>query len=135
MTEPAAKVVTRFAPSPTGALHVGGARTALFNWAYARKHGGQFILRMEDTDQARSSDESTLGILRDMEWLGLDWDQGPIYKEGMSPKDLQKGPPGTGPYFQSSRGPTPLPTPQPRPGKDLRSPDPPRWKDRPPEVR
>ncbi|MEX2212757.1 MAG: glutamate--tRNA ligase [Phycisphaeraceae bacterium] len=95
------KVVTRFAPSPTGALHVGGARTALFNWAYARKHGGQFILRMEDTDQARSSDESTLGILRDMVWLGLDWDQGPVLEEGKSPKDVQKG--DAGPYFQSQR--------------------------------
>ncbi|MEZ4319611.1 MAG: glutamate--tRNA ligase [Myxococcota bacterium] len=70
-------VRTRFAPSPTGSLHVGGARTALYSWLYARKHGGQFVLRIEDTDQARSSDEAAAGIVRDMRWLGLDWDEGP----------------------------------------------------------
>ncbi len=70
-------IVTRFAPSPTGSLHVGGARTALFNWAYARGRGGKFILRIEDTDQRRSTAESTRGILRDLAWLGLDWDAGP----------------------------------------------------------
>jgi glutamyl-tRNA synthetase len=67
----------RFAPSPTGYLHVGGARTALFNWLYARRHGGTFILRIEDTDTERSSDDMTAGILSSMRWLGLDWDEGP----------------------------------------------------------
>ena len=65
----------RFAPSPTGYLHVGGARTALFNWLYARKTGGKFLLRIEDTDRARSTDESTRAIFEGMEWLGLDWDE------------------------------------------------------------
>jgi len=67
----------RFAPSPTGSLHVGGARTALFNWLYARKHGGTFVLRIEDTDQARSTDASTAAIYEGLRWLGLDWDEGP----------------------------------------------------------
>ncbi|MDA1332140.1 MAG: glutamate--tRNA ligase [Proteobacteria bacterium] len=71
---------TRFAPSPTGYLHIGGARTALYAWAYARKHGGQFILRVEDTDQERSSDTSVQAILDSMTWLGLDWDEGPIFQ-------------------------------------------------------
>jgi len=69
---------TRFAPSPTGYLHVGGARTALFSWAYARRHGGQFILRIEDTDLERSTEESVKTILDAMTWLGLDWDEGPF---------------------------------------------------------
>ena len=67
----------RFAPSPTGYLHVGGARTALFNWLYARRHGGVFVLRIEDTDVERSSDEMVTGILDGLRWLGLDWDEGP----------------------------------------------------------
>ncbi len=67
----------RFAPSPTGFLHVGGARTALFNWLLARREGGTFVLRIEDTDQARSSDEMTEVILRALRWLGIDWDEGP----------------------------------------------------------
>jgi glutamyl-tRNA synthetase len=67
----------RFAPSPTGYLHVGGARTALFNWLFARRHGGTSILRIEDTDTERSSDEMVAGILESMRWLGLDWDEGP----------------------------------------------------------
>lgn len=70
----------RFAPSPTGFLHVGGARTALFNWLLARKHGGTFVLRIEDTDRARSSDEMTQAILDGMTWLGLDWDEGPYHQ-------------------------------------------------------
>ena len=70
-------VVTRFAPSPTGALHVGGARTALFNWAYARRNGGRFLLRLEDTDRARSTEESARSILEDLRWIGLDWDNDP----------------------------------------------------------
>jgi glutamyl-tRNA synthetase len=71
---------TRFAPSPTGYLHIGGARTALFSWAFARKHGGQFILRIEDTDQERSTKESTDAIFESMKWLGLDWDEGPFFQ-------------------------------------------------------
>lgn len=67
-------VVTRFAPSPTGYLHIGGARTALFNWLFARHHGGQFLLRVEDTDRARSTPEATEAIFAGMRWLGLDWD-------------------------------------------------------------
>jgi glutamyl-tRNA synthetase len=81
----------RFAPSPTGYLHVGGARTALFNWLFARRHGGVFVLRIEDTDLERSSPEMVEGILDGMRWLGLDWDEGP----------LVGGP--FGPYYQSER--------------------------------
>lgn len=73
-------VRTRFAPSPTGYLHVGGARTALFSWLYARKHGGQFILRIEDTDLARSTEASVNAILEGMTWLGLTYDEGPFYQ-------------------------------------------------------
>ena len=67
-------VVTRFAPSPTGYLHIGGARTALFNWLYARGRGGKFLLRIEDTDRERSTPEATAAIFRGLAWLGLDWD-------------------------------------------------------------
>src|SRR2546427_5679514 len=81
----------RFAPSPTGQLHVGNARTALFNWLLARGSGGTFILRIEDTDVERSTRESEAAILRDLRWLGLDWDEGP---------DIG-GP--RGPYRQSER--------------------------------
>jgi glutamyl-tRNA synthetase len=81
----------RFAPSPTGYLHVGGARTALFNWLFARRHGGTFVLRIEDTDVERSSWEMVSGILDGLRWLGLDWDEGP--EAGGS----------YGPYFQSER--------------------------------
>lgn len=81
----------RFAPSPTGHLHVGGARTALFNWLFARKHGGTFVLRIEDTDAERSSWDMVEGILEGMRWLGLDWDEGPDIG---GPHD---------PYFQSKR--------------------------------
>lgn len=70
----------RFAPSPTGYLHVGGARTALFNWLYARHAGGQFLLRIEDTDKARSTDEHTRVILDGLTWLGLDWDEEPVFQ-------------------------------------------------------
>jgi len=86
-------VRTRFAPSPTGYLHVGGARTALFNWLYARKHVGQFILRIEDTDAARNTEEARQAIFDGMSWLGLDWDEGP-----------EKGGP-YGSYYQSQRKP------------------------------
>ncbi len=75
---PAARV--RFAPSPTGYLHVGGARTALFNWLYVRRFGGQFLLRVEDTDKARSTDESTRAIFEGLEWLGLNWDEPVVYQ-------------------------------------------------------
>ena len=84
-------VRVRFAPSPTGYLHVGGARTALFNWLYARRHGGTFVLRIEDTDAERSSWEMVAGIVDGLRWLGLDWDEGP---------DIG-GP--HAPYFQSQR--------------------------------
>lgn len=84
-------VRTRFAPSPTGYLHVGGARTALFCWLYARKHGGQFILRIEDTDEARNTDAAKQAIFDGMHWLGLDWDEGPNVGGHF------------GPYYQSER--------------------------------
>jgi len=74
------KVRTRFAPSPTGYLHLGGARTALFSWLFARKHGGKFVLRVEDTDRERSTDESVQAILDGMDWLGLDYDEGPFFQ-------------------------------------------------------
>lgn len=70
-------VRVRFAPSPTGHLHIGGARTAIYNWAFARHHGGTFVLRIDDTDKERSTEENTAQILRAMRWLGLDWDEGP----------------------------------------------------------
>ena len=89
----------RFAPSPTGYLHIGGARTALFNWLYARHNGGKFVLRVEDTDDARNSREAVDIILDGLRWMGLDWDEGPVSGDAMreSRGDL-------GPYFQSQRG-------------------------------
>ncbi len=96
MTDPT-PAVTRFAPSPTGHLHVGGARTALFCWALARATGGTFLLRIEDTDQARSSDEAVRGILEDLHWLGIDWDEGPtLGAVGGDPRSV-------GPFYQSER--------------------------------
>lgn len=90
-------VVTRFAPSPTGHLHVGGARTALFCWAFARRHAGRFMIRIEDTDQARSSEESARGILDDLAWLGIAWDDGPRLGEiGAASRPV-------GPFFQAQR--------------------------------
>ena len=73
-------VRVRFAPSPTGYLHIGGARTAIFNWLFARNTGGKFILRIEDTDIERSDPEATEGILRSLKWLGMDWDEGPFFQ-------------------------------------------------------
>ena len=73
-------VRTRFAPSPTGYLHIGGARTALYCWLYARRHGGQFVLRIEDTDRERSTQAAIDAILQAMDWLGMDYDEGPIYQ-------------------------------------------------------
>ncbi len=84
-------VRTRFAPSPTGYLHIGGVRTALFNWLFARQQGGQFILRIDDTDQQRNVEESLAPILHGFRWLGLDWDEGP-----------EVGGPYA-PYYQSQR--------------------------------
>jgi len=99
VTNPAIRV--RFAPSPTGFLHIGGARTALFNWLFARHHGGTFILRIEDTDETRSTDDSVTGILESMKWLGLDWDEGPLYKgDGKIPSESRGE---FGPYFQMQR--------------------------------
>ena len=89
------KVRVRFAPSPTGLLHIGGARTALFNWLYARHTGGTFVLRVEDTDQSRNTQEAVDVIFRGMRWLGLDWDEGPDGKGGVTGDK--------GPYFQSQR--------------------------------
>jgi len=85
------KIVTRFAPSPTGYLHVGGARTALFCWLWARRNSGTFILRIEDTDQKRNTPTATQQVINDLRWLGIDWDEGPEVN----------GP--SGPYFQSQR--------------------------------
>ena len=82
---------TRFAPSPTGFLHIGGVRTALFNWLLARHHGGQFILRIDDTDQQRHVEDAVQKILDGFRWIGIDWDEGP-----------EVGGP-FGPYYQSER--------------------------------
>ena len=71
-------VITRFAPSPTGFLHIGGARTALFNWLYARHTGGKMLLRIEDTDRQRSTPEATTAILDGLQWLGIEWDGEPV---------------------------------------------------------
>src|SRR5512137_2389494 len=84
-------VRTRFAPSPTGYLHIGGVRTALFNWLFARQHGGQFILRIDDTDQQRNVEEALQPILDGFRWLGIDWDEGPDVGGRCAP------------YFQSQR--------------------------------
>lgn len=81
----------RFAPSPTGELHVGNARTALFNWMFARHSDGRFILRIEDTDESRSAESYQINLMEDLKWLGLDWDEGP-QKDGVY-----------GPYKQSER--------------------------------
>ena len=89
----------RFAPSPTGFLHIGGARTALFNWLYARHTGGAFILRIEDTDAARNTQEAAEVILSGLRWLGLNWDEGPASGD---PRGASVG--DYGPYFQSQRG-------------------------------
>lgn len=91
------KIRTRFAPSPTGFLHIGGARTTLYNWLFARRHQGDFILRIEDTDEVRSTDDSVTAILDSVKWLGLDWDEGP--KDGKT----DTGP--YSPYFQMQRVP------------------------------
>ena len=91
-------VRVRFAPSPTGFLHIGGARTALFNWLYARHTGGTFVLRVEDTDVVRNTQEAVDVILDGLRWLGLDWDEGPITSDATGPSKGDRGP-----YFQSQR--------------------------------
>lgn len=91
MSDPITKPRVRFAPSPTGKLHVGGARTAIYNWAFARAHEGTFVLRIEDTDPERSTEENVQVILDAMKWLGLDWDEGPEVGGA------------AGPYFQTQR--------------------------------
>src|SRR4051794_13545759 len=92
------KTRVRFAPSPTGYLHIGGARTALFNWLYARHTGGTFVLRIEDTDAARNSQEAVDVILDGLRWLGLNWDEGPLTSDATG-----QGKGDRGPYFQSQR--------------------------------
>ncbi|MBL59885.1 MAG: glutamate--tRNA ligase [Verrucomicrobiales bacterium] len=92
-------VRVRFAPSPTGYLHIGGARTALFNWLYARHTDGTFVLRVEDTDDARNTREAVDVILDGLRWLGLDWDEGPVSGDAMQQSRGENGP-----YFQSQRG-------------------------------
>lgn len=90
----------RFAPSPTGTLHIGGVRTALFNWLFARRHKGTFILRIEDTDEVRSTPESVNTIIDSLKWIGLDWDEGPDRHEG---NGVYSGRGDYGPYFQMKR--------------------------------
>jgi glutamyl-tRNA synthetase len=99
MSSPQTTPRVRFAPSPTGYLHIGGARTALFNWLFARHTGATFVLRIEDTDAARNTQEATDVILRGLRWLGLDWDEGPVSGDPAGPSNGQHGP-----YFQSQRG-------------------------------
>lgn len=94
------KVRTRIAPSPTGYLHIGTARTALFNWLFAKKHGGEFILRIEDTDLERSDKKFEADIIESLKWLGLDWDEGPMFSGSLLPGSY-KG--DYGPYRQSER--------------------------------
>jgi glutamyl-tRNA synthetase len=93
-------VVTRFAPSPTGFLHIGGARTALFNWLYARGRGGKMLLRIEDTDRERSTEAAIEAILDGLSWLGLDWDGETVYQFSRSARhreavDAPKGGPNS----------------------------------------
>jgi len=106
------QIVTRFAPSPTGHLHIGGARTALFCWAFARRNGGRFMIRIEDTDQARSSEESARGILEDLAWLWIEWEDGPVLRqarrhEGTAARSEEQvigaNSRPVGPYFQAQR--------------------------------
>jgi len=115
MLEALMSVRVRFAPSPTGYLHLGGARTALFNWLFARQKGGRFILRIEDTDEVRSTDEAVQAIIHGLHWLGMDWDEGPDYPELPTAGVLEPGKKPEGmkfeikekgkhkPYFQMQR--------------------------------
>ena len=105
----------RFAPSPTGHLHIGGARTALFNWLLARKHDGVFLLRIEDDDRARSKAEHEAQVLRDMAWMGLDWDEGPSTGGDYGPTVSLSGKDGTTPTSRAcSRKAPPTAAPAPR---------------------
>ncbi len=90
-------IVCRFAPSPTGFLHIGGARTALFNWLFARHHGGKFLLRIEDTDRARSTPEAVDAILDGMRWLELNWDGEVVYQFARAPAPCRGGARAPGP--------------------------------------
>jgi nondiscriminating glutamyl-tRNA synthetase len=101
MTVQNPSIRVRFAPSPTGYLHIGGARTALFNWLFVRQQKGTFILRIEDTDEVRSTAESVNGILESMRWLELDWDEGPAYDATTAMPEKFLG--DKGPYFQMQR--------------------------------
>ncbi|MDR1334827.1 MAG: glutamate--tRNA ligase [Holosporaceae bacterium] len=83
------KIITRFAPSPTGFLHIGGARTALFNWLLARHHGGKFLLRIEDTDRARSTQEAVDAIFDGLKWLGIEWDEDPVFQFSKSGRHVE----------------------------------------------
>ena len=109
MADAHSQVITRFAPSPTGHLHIGGARTALFCWAYAKGQGGRFVLRIEDTDRARSTESAAAGILEDLAWLGIDWQDGPSYTfETVGERGGQRRAIGgdmreVGPFHQSER--------------------------------
>ena len=98
------RIITRFAPSPTGHLHIGGARTALFNWALAQSDG-RFLLRIEDTDRARSSEAAARGILDDLAWLGIHWDEGPEWSPTSGGASLGGDPRGVGPFYQAERRP------------------------------
>src|SRR3954469_23247098 len=84
-----APAIVRFAPSPTGFLHIGGARPALFNWLYARGRGGKMLLRIEDTDRARSTDAAIVAILDGLEWLGITWDDQTIYQHARAARHRQ----------------------------------------------
>ncbi|BBM89450.1 glutamate--tRNA ligase 1 [Spirochaetota bacterium] len=106
IASPGQKPRLRFAPSPTGSLHVGGARTALFNYLYARAMGGVFVLRIEDTDRERSTDQATSEVLQSLAWLGIDWDEGPAYPLDEGSAHLPSGGKERGdygPYYQSKR--------------------------------
>ncbi len=85
-------VVTRFAPTPTGVLHLGGGRTALFNWLYARRHGGRMLLRIEDTDRERSTDAAIQAIIDGLTWLGLDWDGDVVFQFQRAARHRQADP-------------------------------------------
>src|SRR5438046_9239158 len=104
-------IVTRFAPSPTGFLHIGGGRTALFNWLYARRHGGKMLLRIEDTDRERSTEPAIAAILDGLSWLGLDWDGDTVYQYSRVARhrEVAEQMPGDGHATRSHRQPAELP--------------------------
>ena len=114
---PTSGVRVRFAPSPTGYLHVGGARTALFNWLFARHQRGTMILRIEDTDAERNKPELVQGILDGLRWLGVDWDEGPFYQSQRL--ELYRAA-ASGPFTVLRQHPTPPAGPKPQPTKPPR---------------